>query len=86
LIVNIIGLQLGGAKKVMISVPSADALMFVVGFNLDKYDPAVKVVRIHLSSIFFFVLIKETTDLQRVLHDQLPRPSPNGRSQQLWYR
>ncbi|KIJ93779.1 hypothetical protein K443DRAFT_61436, partial [Laccaria amethystina LaAM-08-1] len=34
----------GGAKKVIISPPSADAPMFVVGVNLDKYDPAVKVI------------------------------------------
>jgi glyceraldehyde 3-phosphate dehydrogenase len=29
----------GGAKKVVISAPSADAPMFVCGVNLDKYDP-----------------------------------------------
>lgn len=29
----------GGAKKVIISAPSADAPTFVVGVNLDKYDP-----------------------------------------------
>jgi len=29
----------GGAKKVIISAPSADAPMFVCGVNLDKYDP-----------------------------------------------
>lgn len=29
----------GGAKKVIISAPSADAPMYVVGVNLDKYDP-----------------------------------------------
>ena len=47
-----------GVKKVIIYAPSADAPMFVRGVNLDKYDPAVKVVRTHLSSIFIFVLIK----------------------------
>lgn len=30
----------GGAKKVIISAPSADAPMFVCGVNLDKYVPA----------------------------------------------
>ena len=34
----------GGAKKVIISAPSADAPMFVVGVNLDAYDPKYKVV------------------------------------------
>ncbi|KAK4704552.1 glyceraldehyde 3-phosphate dehydrogenase (phosphorylating), partial [Phenoliferia sp. Uapishka_3] len=39
------GLHLqGGAKKVVISAPSADAPMLVVGVNLDKYDPADKVI------------------------------------------
>jgi glyceraldehyde 3-phosphate dehydrogenase len=36
----------GGAKKVIISAPSADAPMYVYGVNLDKYDPSHKVVRI----------------------------------------
>lgn len=33
----------GGAKKVIISAPSADAPMFVVGVNLEAYDPSYKV-------------------------------------------
>jgi len=34
----------GGAKKVVISAPSADAPMFVCGVNLEKYSPDLKVV------------------------------------------
>lgn len=34
----------GGAKKVIISAPSADAPMFVCGVNLDAYDPKYQVV------------------------------------------
>jgi glyceraldehyde 3-phosphate dehydrogenase len=34
----------GGAKKVIISAPSADAPMFVCGVNLDAYDPKMTVV------------------------------------------
>ncbi|KIY64767.1 glyceraldehyde 3-phosphate dehydrogenase [Cylindrobasidium torrendii FP15055 ss-10] len=39
------GLHLkGGAKKVIISAPSADAPMFVVGVNLDAYDSKYQVI------------------------------------------
>ncbi|TFY55586.1 hypothetical protein EVG20_g9265 [Dentipellis fragilis] len=34
----------GGAKKVIITAPSADAPMFVCGVNLDAYDPKYTVV------------------------------------------
>ena len=34
----------GGAKKVVISAPSADAPMYVCGVNLESYDPSHKVV------------------------------------------
>ena len=33
-----------GAKKVIISAPSADAPMYVMGVNHEKYDPAQNVV------------------------------------------
>jgi len=34
----------GGAKKVVISAPSADAPMFVMGVNHDQYDPSMQIV------------------------------------------
>jgi len=34
----------GGAKKVVISAPSADAPMFVCGVNLDAYQPSMQIV------------------------------------------
>ena len=34
----------GGAKKVIISAPSADAPMYVCGVNLDTYDPKHEIV------------------------------------------
>ena len=34
----------GGAKRVVISAPSADAPMFVMGVNQDTYNPEMKVV------------------------------------------
>jgi len=34
----------GGAKRVIISAPSADAPMFVCGVNLDAYDPKYTVI------------------------------------------
>ena len=36
----------GGAKKVIISAPSADAPMFVMGVNEDSYATDMKVVGI----------------------------------------
>ncbi|KAK6205589.1 glyceraldehyde-3-phosphate dehydrogenase [Scheffersomyces amazonensis] len=34
----------GGAKKVIITAPSADAPMFVVGVNADKYTPDLNII------------------------------------------
>lgn len=42
----------GGAKKVIISAPSADAPMYVMGVNHETYDPSAKV------DFFLFRLLK----------------------------
>jgi len=34
----------GGAKKVVISAPSADAPMFVMGVNQDSYEPSMNII------------------------------------------
>eukprot|EP00588_Corethron_pennatum_P023068 CAMPEP_0194322290 /NCGR_PEP_ID=MMETSP0171-20130528/19179_1 /TAXON_ID=218684 /ORGANISM="Corethron pennatum, Strain L29A3" /LENGTH=162 /DNA_ID=CAMNT_0039080511 /DNA_START=38 /DNA_END=522 /DNA_ORIENTATION=+ len=36
--------MVGGAKKVVISCPSPDAQMLVMGVNQEKYDPAMDIV------------------------------------------
>lgn len=36
----------GGAKKVVITAPSADAPMFVMGVNEETYDPSMNIVRL----------------------------------------
>ena len=36
--------HVGGAEKVIISAPSADAPMFVMGVNQDSYTPDMKVI------------------------------------------
>jgi len=34
----------GGAKKVIVTAPSPDAPMFVMGVNADKYDPSINIL------------------------------------------
>ena len=36
----------GGAKKDIITAPSADAPIFVMGVNEDTYDPSLTIVRL----------------------------------------
>jgi len=51
----------GGAKKVVVSAPSPDAPMFVMGVNEQKYDPSkmniVRSVKPCLDSLFPLVIL-----------------------------
>jgi len=40
----------GGCKKVVITAPSADAPMFVMGVNEDVYDPKMTIIRCILNA------------------------------------
>lgn len=56
----------GGAKKVIISAPSADAPMFVCGVNLDNYDSKYQVVRNNSKSISTFRLTRRISTLVQI--------------------
>ena len=48
--------QTGGAKKVIITAPSADAPMFVMGVNEDTYDPStMHIVRLEIHACSYSV-------------------------------
>lgn len=76
----------GGAKKVVISAPSKDAPMFVMGVNHEKYDGTSYVLCL---CVFFFRLIvgflQHGRCLQRVMHHQLPRSHCQSSQRQVWH-
>ncbi|KAH0628544.1 hypothetical protein JD844_009878, partial [Phrynosoma platyrhinos] len=72
----------GGAKRVIISAPSADAPMFVMGVNHEKYDNSLKIVRCILCLVtwatLFFLL---QTTVHAITATQKTVDGPSGK---LW--
>jgi glyceraldehyde-3-phosphate dehydrogenase type I len=73
----------GGAKKVIISAPSADAPMYVVGVNLDAYDSKYTVVSSCQAHFFIQISRPGLSDFQCFLHDQLPSAPCKGHPRQV---
>lgn len=63
----------GGAKKVIISAPSADAPMYVCGVNLETYDPKYNVVSTHIGMVEIWCRTKNLTE--RNLRHQISNAS-----------
>ena len=70
----------GGAEKVIISAPSADAPMFVMGVNEDAYNNDMKVGSdvVGGRSLMTFILLSFSDCQQRLVHHQLPGPPRQG--------
>uniref|UniRef100_A0A7N6AVZ2 Glyceraldehyde-3-phosphate dehydrogenase n=1 Tax=Anabas testudineus TaxID=64144 RepID=A0A7N6AVZ2_ANATE len=77
----------GGAKRVVISAPSADAPMFVMGVNHEKYDNSLKVVRTDLTDYIhtsysvsvFHIMEKLLSTVHAVTATQKTVDGPSGK-------
>lgn len=48
----------GGAKKVIITAPSSDAPMYVMGVNMDQYNPSDPVVSNNTASSTKYIMTR----------------------------
>ena len=66
----------GGAKKVIITAPSADAPMFVMGVNEATYQSSMQIIRYHFSSIYCTFVVMRHARL--TVWRRWPRSSTKG--------
>lgn len=77
----------GGAHKVIITAPSNDAPMFVMGVNEETYDSSMQVIRyqfltlsVHLTRMHMHMRMQ-----QCLLHNKLSRPAGQGDSRKVYH-
>lgn len=77
----------GGAKKVVITAPGSGVPTYVVGVNLDKYDPkelVVSIIYILYQRVRGKKKSDEITDFKCFVHYQLPSSPGEGHQWQIW--
>ena len=61
----------GGCKKVVISAPSADAPMFVMGVNHEKYEKSMDIVRYDFSPVIWQKLLSYNNEKYKFIMENL---------------